>query len=164
MKNYVIICVQHGNNMLETVLILKDAPAWQKGRLNLPGGKIESTESPLEAAIRELKEETGYDPLGTPNLLGEIRDGENTIFCFHTMVRTFQVLTPRPEETEVADWYYLPEIIHDPRLIPNLRIIIPMIMCGCKDWVITDDFRGSQIPFHKVEMSIPTYYANFSEQ
>jgi 8-oxo-dGTP diphosphatase len=42
-----------------TVLLRKTKPAWQAGRLNYPGGKIEEGESPLAAAAREFAEETG---------------------------------------------------------------------------------------------------------
>lgn len=40
-------------------LIRKNKPAWQAGKLNGIGGKIEPGENPLEAMCREFKEETG---------------------------------------------------------------------------------------------------------
>ncbi len=40
-------------------LITKEKPEWQKGSLNGIGGKIEAGETPMQAAIRELKEESG---------------------------------------------------------------------------------------------------------
>ena len=43
----------------EVLLIEKKHPAWQAGRFNLPGGKIEDEETIHEAASRELLEETG---------------------------------------------------------------------------------------------------------
>lgn len=49
----------------EVVLILKNRPDWQAGRLNGVGGRVEAGESPKEAMVREFKEETGlYIPLG----------------------------------------------------------------------------------------------------
>jgi 8-oxo-dGTP diphosphatase len=41
------------------LLIRKNRPAWQAGKLNGIGGKIERGETPLEAARREFLEETG---------------------------------------------------------------------------------------------------------
>lgn len=41
------------------VLIWKEKPAWQKGKLNGVGGKIEPGETPYQAMVREFKEETG---------------------------------------------------------------------------------------------------------
>lgn len=41
------------------LLIRKQRPVWQAGRLNGVGGKVEAEESPLYAMIREFREETG---------------------------------------------------------------------------------------------------------
>ena len=46
------------------VLIRKNRPAWQKGRLNGVGGKIEEGEDPLDAMHREFHEETGVTGVG----------------------------------------------------------------------------------------------------
>ena len=158
MKNYVILLVQHDNNMLETLLVLKNSPAWQVGLYNLPGGKIETGETPAEAAIRELREETGYDPLTPPELVGEIRDNSATIYCFKIKVSGYQQLNPRPEETEQIAWYDVVngDMIHHPKLIPNLRVIIPLMMSSAKDWIITDDYRSSDV-HHAIQIQIPTY-------
>lgn len=40
------------------VLIKKNRPEWQAGKLNGVGGKIEEGETPLEAMVREFWEET----------------------------------------------------------------------------------------------------------
>ena len=42
------------------VLITKNRPEWQKGRLNGVGGKIEENETPDACIVREVREETGY--------------------------------------------------------------------------------------------------------
>lgn len=48
------------NGKREVVMIRKNKPEWQAGKLNGVGGKIERTdESPLAAMQREWKEETG---------------------------------------------------------------------------------------------------------
>lgn len=41
------------------VLIRKNRPAWQAGKLNGVGGKVEEGESPITAMRREFEEETG---------------------------------------------------------------------------------------------------------
>ncbi len=43
------------------ILLRPDAARWAPNRWGYPGGKIESGESPREAAIRETKEETQLD-------------------------------------------------------------------------------------------------------
>ena len=42
-------------------LIQKKRPAWQAGKLNGIGGKVEATEDSLSAMRREFREETGVD-------------------------------------------------------------------------------------------------------
>ena len=41
------------------VLLEKQSPAWQRGKLNGVGGKVEPDETALEAMVREFTEETG---------------------------------------------------------------------------------------------------------
>jgi 8-oxo-dGTP diphosphatase len=43
------------------LLIRKDHPAWQAGKLNGIGGKLEQDETPRAAMVREFKEECGID-------------------------------------------------------------------------------------------------------
>ena len=53
------------DHKLEGVLLCqKNRPEWQAGKLNGLGGKIENGESPIEAMIREFKEEAGLDHHG----------------------------------------------------------------------------------------------------
>lgn len=58
MKKYV--CGFYFNRQkTHVVLIWKEKPAWQKGKLNGIGGKIEEGETPADAMAREFEEETG---------------------------------------------------------------------------------------------------------
>ncbi len=50
-------CFSHDFSMV--ALIKKLKPAWQKGKLNGVGGKLEPGESPREAMAREFNEEAG---------------------------------------------------------------------------------------------------------
>jgi 8-oxo-dGTP diphosphatase len=45
------------------LLVKKEKPAWQAGKLNAIGGKIEQLESAVQAMVREFQEETGLDTL-----------------------------------------------------------------------------------------------------
>jgi len=48
-------------DLKRVALIQKTKPAWQAGRHNAVGGKIEEDETPPQAMRREFKEETGVD-------------------------------------------------------------------------------------------------------
>ena len=82
MSDYVIIWAQRGNSRDDVLLVLKDKPEWQKGKLNLPGGKVEEGETPEEAATRELKEESGYSPIIPVKAMGVIRSIKVSPFVF----------------------------------------------------------------------------------
>jgi len=45
----------------KVLLIEKQKPDWQKGKLNGIGGKIEKDELPYDAMVREFKEEVGIE-------------------------------------------------------------------------------------------------------
>lgn len=60
MNNYVIgFCFN--TSLSQIVLIKKTKPDWQKDRFNGVGGKIEEGEEPINAMIREFREETGAE-------------------------------------------------------------------------------------------------------
>lgn len=46
-------------NYRDVLLIHKQRPAWQAGKINGVGGKLEPGESPVEGVTREVYEETG---------------------------------------------------------------------------------------------------------
>lgn len=156
MASYVIIWVQQGNSQADVLLVLKDKPEWQKGKLNLPGGKIEEGESPEQAATRELKEEAGYDPLLPVRVMGCMQDGPNTIYCVKAVVAARGELCPREEETQEIFWMKWHKAVHDKRLIPNLRVIISLMMSGVTGWIIGDTYRGTDKTKHTIKISIPT--------
>lgn len=52
------VCIKNESN---EILMVQEAKDEIKGLYNIPAGKLDSNESILEGAIRETKEETGYD-------------------------------------------------------------------------------------------------------
>lgn len=121
----------------ELVLIEKKKPAWQLGKLNLPGGKIENGETAEQAACRELLEETGIeasevDSKFIGNLFG--RDWIVTVVeCPYRPGQTPQSIT----DEEVVKLDYL-TALQDPRLIENLKVILPLCMANVKGWRMDD--------------------------
>lgn len=107
-------------NLRRVVLIEKQRPEWQRGRLNGVGGKIEPGETPIEAMRREFREEAGADVDGWRQFC-ELRFKAGTIYFFRA-VNNADIKTM---EDERVDWYHTWEV---PNLatLPNLRWLVPM--------------------------------------
>jgi len=154
--DYVIIWCQRGNADDQALVVLKDKPEWQKGKLNLPGGKVEEGESPEQAATRELMEEAGYDPLVPIRVMGVLQDGPTRIFCCKAVVGFTDEPSPREEETQEIFWAKWTKLEADHRLIPNLRVIVPLMRCGVSGWVMGDTYKSSKGALHTIKIAVPT--------
>jgi 8-oxo-dGTP pyrophosphatase MutT (NUDIX family) len=126
------------------LLIEKNRPDFQRGRFNLIGGKIEEGETWAEAALRELQEESGLEvPEGyRPVKYGEIVGSGGKVHCVKVGVHWDQP-QPRAEETELVSWHDWDEIRDSPKLMCNLRVIIPFFITGVIGWVICDEGPSS---------------------
>lgn len=134
-KSYVIVFAYTDD---EFVIVEKDRPEWQRGRKNLIGGSIEDGEKIIEAAIREMKEETGLTPSGKPEILGTIQanfDESGVIVWAVSIPVEKKRIRPRSGETELPEWTDM-GVLEDIKLLPNLKIIIPLMKCGVRGWTV----------------------------
>ena len=151
MREYVLVLPKKAY-LNDILLVLKDKPAWQKNKLNLVGGKMETGEIPEIAAVRELKEETGldgYDMHICGKMVGKagntIDNEDWIVWCLRCNLKgdNFE-LKPRKEETETVAWY---KFWDDERLMPNLKVIIPLLMMDIKGWTMTDQTTELKFPY-----------------
>lgn len=67
------------------LLIRKCRPAWQAGKLNGVGGKLEAGETPLEALVREVSEEAALDTAPAQwRYFGVMAGTDFQVHCFET--------------------------------------------------------------------------------
>ena len=99
------------------VLLVKQADS---GRWTTPGGAIEPGESPEDAAIRETREETGFEivldglrtALGGPEYQTTYSNGD--VVSFVALVYDANVVggqaTPDEQETTAVEWFSLEDL------------------------------------------------------
>jgi 8-oxo-dGTP pyrophosphatase MutT (NUDIX family) len=100
------------------VLIIKENKPLVRNMWNFPGGRIEPGEDILEAARREVKEETGYDInlTGTTGIYNFISNTNNQVCMFHfTGEITGGSLQLDGDEVSDCEWIMVSDL-----LIPNL--------------------------------------------
>ena len=105
------------------LLIKKLRPEWMKNRWNGIGGHIEPGETPLEAMIRESKEEcdTFYSWI---HKITFICPG-GTIFVYGTIEPTYKIPFEQVEDEKLAVW----SIRHLPdESMSNIRAFIPLCL------------------------------------
>jgi 8-oxo-dGTP pyrophosphatase MutT (NUDIX family) len=122
------------------LVVKKEKGTRHAGHLNLPGGHIEKGEKPHEAAIRELKEETGLDS-SQPQLVGAIINGPMDssspflVYVYRTIIWPQQTITSEPNRP--ATWELI-DRLSTRKFIPNLRYIIPFLAADLIGFVCQD--------------------------
>jgi 8-oxo-dGTP pyrophosphatase MutT (NUDIX family) len=154
---YTIAYAKHvGPNDMGILIVIKDRPEWQKDKVNLVGGKIEKGETPIQAAVRELEEESGLIPVCDPYLSGCIKGDFGIVHC--VTVPVFETdIRPNPGETELVGWVKWSELQDHPALIPNLRVVIPLMMTGVRDWIVLDEGPTWDNPRHQMVVDVQSY-------
>src|SRR5688500_10328094 len=107
----------------EVVLVRKTRPAWQAGRVNALGGKLQDGEDILEAARREVREEAGVDVETWEHFL-VWHDPEYRL----RGVRAFDDAARRARTAEDQEVFLTRVDTLPPNVIDNLRWIIPLAL------------------------------------
>lgn len=155
--DYVLSFAHTGTN--NVLLIEKNRPEWQKGKFNLVGGKIEPGENPMDAALREFHEEAGIKADKIKEL-GMISGTWGEIYCYNIYLDKDVVSSsdfPRVCDGETLFWKPWDEIKNSHRLMPNLKVIIPLCMAEFENWLIVDEGPSEGIAYHSFNVTVPSF-------
>lgn len=108
------------------ILTHKNRPAWQAGKLNGVGGKIELLESPKAAMVREFKEEAGL--VTHPDQWREFATITGPDFKIH-FFKTFSHDWNLVKTMESEEIVKMPtHLLHTQPRVPNLDFLIPLAL------------------------------------
>ena len=123
------------------------------------GGHVKYKQAPVENAVAELEEEIGLKVL--PEDLYYLDTRKNPNFKHFSWLYAYVFDGRRSEikfndgEIEKVEWYTWSEVKNDCRLIPNLRIIIPLLHTEIKGWRILDQESSVGVNCHKISVELP---------
>lgn len=122
MKKYTIGIV-FNPDLTCTMLIQKNRPKWQEGRLNFPGGHIEENENSFDCVSREFKEECDVDISPSDwKYIGRIKNTNDYYVDILTAIVPDST-TPQSLTDETVRWYLCDRLPSN--VISNIRWILP---------------------------------------
>lgn len=151
MKRYTI-GILFSSDFSQVLLIRKQKPDWQKGKLNFPGGKTEIDESPYDCISREFNEECDlFIPGNDWRFIGEIINAGN--YSVDILTSTYTDPSSQGFVTSMTDekvqWGNANKL--PPDVISNLRWLVPFAknihQQGNVDALIKGTFEYEDIKF-----------------
>jgi 8-oxo-dGTP diphosphatase len=118
------------SELQRVALIQKTKPAWQKGKFNGIGGKIEHGEVPIDAMVREFQEETGVTiPAAEWEQFAVLSNNDWIVYFFKARTDDAALVqTTTEEKVELVD---IESFLYEGginRAVPNLQWLIPMAL------------------------------------
>jgi len=121
----------------KVILVQKINPEWQRDLYNGVGGKIEKDETPIDAMVREFKEETKiFTTVGEWKLIGIIEDGLAKVYfytCEKRYLPPIDLLNDNSEPLAKISIRSLLDGLYKEDVVLNLNWIIPYIYYGDPD-------------------------------
>lgn len=129
------------------ILIEKKRPAWQAGKFNGVGGKINTGELPAAAMTREFQEETGVE-VKLWHHFADMQKGDPFVYeedqwsvsCWYAVLDDATYYKVRTVTDEIVKKWPLTSLPAVP-VIPNMRWLIPLaldVMAGIDYHIVTD--------------------------
>lgn len=114
------------------ILLIKSKRGVSKGKWNGPGGKVQDSETPLEAAARETKEETGIMPVGAEFAgYNEFFTGDKIAFRVHVFVAKDFKGELRETDEGMPKWFPL-DALPLKEMWADDEVWVPLMLAGKK--------------------------------
>lgn len=121
-KRKLVLAFIFDSSLQKVLLIHKNRPEWQKGKLNGIGGKLNPKERKEAGITREVHEETNL-VISKWKYIGSLQNDKDLVYCFTTIYNNqlTDALTTTDEKIEWVAIDKLPLNVH-----PNLTWLIPL--------------------------------------
>lgn len=107
----------------DSVIVIKYKTEVNKDYYDIPGGKIETNETSIDASIREFKEETGIDILKQRYKGNVIIEYPNIIFDFDIyLVEEFSGI-PKEFKENYSIWLNIDQLFNKSKKFPSIEIL-----------------------------------------
>ncbi len=105
----------------------------KEGYYEIPGGKIEERETLEQAAIREMKEETGIKIKNFKYRGNMIIEYPNRIFDFEVFICNECEGKPQDFEENTSEWIEINELLKKEKILSNIMILDRFFIKGLTD-------------------------------
>ena len=105
----------------------------KEGYYDIPGGKIEEGEIPVQTAIREMKEETGIDIKNLKHKGIMTIEYPDRKFIFDTFITSEYVGEPQEFNENTSEWIDIQELLRKEKILSNIMILDRFFIKGLID-------------------------------
>lgn len=148
-QNGIVLVVSVSILKNDEVLLIKENKQFAVNKWNFPSGRIEQNEDILDAACREVKEETGFDVklTGTTGIYNFISSSNHQVILFH-FIGEIIGSSLKIEEEEIIDskWIKVSEMMNlDSNELRDANVMKQIVDRLEKQLIYPIDFFNKQL-------------------
>lgn len=108
----------------KVLLMHKNRPEWQKGKVNGVGGKIEEGETSAACMVREVREETGLATRESDWMLVGTIKGQDYFCDVYGLIHASDMGEAVTATDEAVEWFYVNNL--PSHVVSNLTWLVPI--------------------------------------